>query len=49
MGRCFKLLEESGRFTNMTGFASDLVITNVTIGSGVKKYVDKNTGFNFFS
>ena len=47
MGRCFKMIEETGRFANMTGFANDLVKNDVPIGSGLTKCVDKKNGFEF--
>eukprot|EP00957_Ditylum_brightwellii_P187394 14271840-Ditylum_brightwellii.AAC.1 len=33
MGRSFKMIEETGRFANMIGFANDLAKNNVLIGS----------------
>eukprot|EP00957_Ditylum_brightwellii_P085126 6472477-Ditylum_brightwellii.AAC.1 len=35
VGRSFKIIEETGRFANMTGFANNLVKNNVPIGSGL--------------
>eukprot|EP00957_Ditylum_brightwellii_P172087 13101088-Ditylum_brightwellii.AAC.2 len=47
MGRSFKMIEESGTFTNMTGFANDLMKNNVPIGSGLTCCVNKSNGFQF--
>eukprot|EP00957_Ditylum_brightwellii_P027810 2102894-Ditylum_brightwellii.AAC.1 len=47
MGRSFKMIEESGRFANMTGFANDLVKNNVPIGSGLTCCANKSNGFQF--
>eukprot|EP00957_Ditylum_brightwellii_P185519 14124772-Ditylum_brightwellii.AAC.1 len=41
MGRPFRMIEETGRFANMTGFANNLVKNNVPIGSGLMKCVDE--------
>eukprot|EP00957_Ditylum_brightwellii_P090273 6874836-Ditylum_brightwellii.AAC.1 len=41
------MIQETGRFTNMMGFANDLVKNNVPIGSGLTKYVDERNGFEF--
>eukprot|EP00957_Ditylum_brightwellii_P054558 4133815-Ditylum_brightwellii.AAC.1 len=42
MGRSFKIIEETGRFANMTGSANDLVENNVPIGSGLTRCVNKS-------
>jgi hypothetical protein len=47
MGRSFKMIEETGRFANMTDFANDLVKNNVPIGSGLTRCVNKSNGFKF--
>ena len=47
MGQSFRMLEETGRYANMTGFANDLIKNNAPIGSGVTKFVDKQHGFEF--
>ena len=47
MGRTFHMIQETGRFANMTGFANDLVKNNVPIGSGLTKCVNKATGYEF--
>eukprot|EP00957_Ditylum_brightwellii_P169183 12877801-Ditylum_brightwellii.AAC.1 len=41
IGRFFKMIEETGRFANMTGFANDLAKNNVPIGSGLTCCVNK--------
>eukprot|EP00957_Ditylum_brightwellii_P068560 5205284-Ditylum_brightwellii.AAC.1 len=43
----FKMIEESGRFANMTGFANDLVKNNAPIGSDLTQCVNKSNGFQF--
>eukprot|EP00957_Ditylum_brightwellii_P110380 8418547-Ditylum_brightwellii.AAC.1 len=35
LGRSFKMIEETGSFANVTGFANDLIKNNVPIGSGL--------------
>ena len=47
MGKSFKMLEYTGRFADMTGFANDLVKKDVPIGSGLTKCVDPETGLEF--
>ena len=47
MGRTFRMIEETGRHANMTGFANDLVKNNVPIGSGLTRCVDQKSGFTF--
>eukprot|EP00957_Ditylum_brightwellii_P208207 15356294-Ditylum_brightwellii.AAC.1 len=47
MGRSFKMIEESGKFANMTGFANDLVNNNFPIGSGLTCHVNKSNGSQF--
>eukprot|EP00957_Ditylum_brightwellii_P080334 6109887-Ditylum_brightwellii.AAC.1 len=47
VGRSFKMIEENGRFANMTGFTNDLVKNNVPIGSGLNRCVNKSNGFKF--
>eukprot|EP00957_Ditylum_brightwellii_P041089 3111221-Ditylum_brightwellii.AAC.1 len=46
MGRSIRMVEEFGRFANMTGFANDLVKSNVPIGSGLHEapYLENNEG-----
>ena len=46
MGRCFKFIQDTGHFANMTGFANDLVKKDVPIGSGLTKCVNQY-GFKF--
>ena len=46
MGSPFKMIEETGRFATMTGFANDLTKDNVPIGSGLTKCNTKQ-GFEF--
>eukprot|EP00957_Ditylum_brightwellii_P202722 15331500-Ditylum_brightwellii.AAC.1 len=41
------MIEETGRFANMIGFANDLVKYNVPIGSGLTHCVNKSNGFQF--
>ena len=41
------MIQETGRYTNMTGFANDLVKNDVPIGSGLTKCVDKRNGLEF--
>eukprot|EP00957_Ditylum_brightwellii_P065924 4999584-Ditylum_brightwellii.AAC.1 len=48
MGRSFKMIEEPGRFANMTAFANDLVKNNVPIGSGLTHCINKLNSFQFF-
>ena len=47
MRRLFRIIQETGRYANMTGFANDLVKKNVPIGSGLTRCVDKRNGFEF--
>eukprot|EP00957_Ditylum_brightwellii_P129305 9864030-Ditylum_brightwellii.AAC.1 len=47
MGRCFHMIEETGKYTDMTGFANKMVKANVPIGSGLTKCVDQQNGFEF--
>eukprot|EP00957_Ditylum_brightwellii_P119478 9116207-Ditylum_brightwellii.AAC.1 len=49
MGRSFKMIEETGRFSKMTDFTNDLVKNNVPIGSGLTHCVSKSNGFQFLS
>eukprot|EP00957_Ditylum_brightwellii_P024697 1865846-Ditylum_brightwellii.AAC.1 len=48
MERSFKMVEESGRFTNMTDFANDLVKNNIPIESGLTHCINKANGVQFF-
>ena len=41
------MIQETGRYANMTGFANDLVKNDVPIGSGLTKCVDERNGFEF--
>eukprot|EP00957_Ditylum_brightwellii_P092559 7048607-Ditylum_brightwellii.AAC.1 len=43
------MIEETGRYANMTGFANDLLKNNVPIGSGPTRCVNKSNGFKFLS
>eukprot|EP00957_Ditylum_brightwellii_P141981 10816714-Ditylum_brightwellii.AAC.1 len=47
MGRSFRMIEETGRFANMTGFANNLVKNNVPIRSGLTKCVDERNRLEF--
>eukprot|EP00957_Ditylum_brightwellii_P110296 8412507-Ditylum_brightwellii.AAC.1 len=47
MGRCFCMVEETGRCDDMTGFANKMAKTNGPIGSGLTKCVDQQNGFEF--
>eukprot|EP00957_Ditylum_brightwellii_P104751 7983319-Ditylum_brightwellii.AAC.1 len=38
VGRSFKMIEDMGRFANMTGFANGLVKNNIPIGSGLNGF-----------
>eukprot|EP00957_Ditylum_brightwellii_P121774 9286811-Ditylum_brightwellii.AAC.1 len=47
MGRCFHMIEENGRYADMTGFANEMVKSSIPIGSGLTKCVDQQNGFKF--
>eukprot|EP00957_Ditylum_brightwellii_P003914 298441-Ditylum_brightwellii.AAC.1 len=47
IGRSFKMIEECGRFANMTGFENKFLKNNIPIGSGLTCCVNKSNGFQF--
>lgn len=42
------MIQETGRFANMIGFANDLVNNDVLIGSGLTRCYNKSNDFNFY-
>ena len=47
MEKSFKMIEDSVRRVDMTGFANDPQKKNILIGSGLTRCIDKNNGFEF--
>eukprot|EP00957_Ditylum_brightwellii_P167369 12741894-Ditylum_brightwellii.AAC.1 len=47
MGRSFKMIEESGRFANMTALTIALDKNNVPTRSGLTCCINKSNGFKF--
>ncbi len=47
MGQTFKIIKYTGRLADMMGFLNDLVKRNVTIGSGLTKCIDPESGLEF--
>ena len=41
------MIQDTGRRTDMTGFANDLKRNNIPIGSGLIRCIDKHNGFEF--